>query len=80
MKIKDFFYSELDTVTKDEIEQSWWLERFRNWRQGELLKSDYTQLPDSPHDKEKWATYRQELRDLTKIADFGNANLPDKPE
>ena len=29
-----------------------------------LAKSDWTQLPDSPADKEAWATYRQSLRDL----------------
>lgn len=29
-----------------------------------LAASDWTQLPDSPADKEAWATYRQSLRDL----------------
>ena len=30
-----------------------------------LLESDWTQLPDVSVDKEAWATYRQELRDIT---------------
>lgn len=34
------------------------------WRNQELKDTDYTQLPDAPVDKEAWATYRQELRDL----------------
>lgn len=32
-----------------------------------LSKSDYTQMPDWPGDKVAWATYRQQLRDLTNI-------------
>jgi len=30
-----------------------------------LMNCDWTQLPDSPADHEAWATYRQELRDVT---------------
>ena len=37
----------------------------RAWRNEELIKSDFTQLVDSPVDKNLWATYRQELRDMT---------------
>lgn len=38
-----------------------------------LLKaSDWTQLPDSPVDKEAWAVYRQELRDLPEREDWPN--------
>jgi hypothetical protein len=36
----------------------------RKRRDHRLKQSDYTQLPDWPGDKEAWATYRQELRDL----------------
>jgi hypothetical protein len=43
-------------------EQKW--QQIRNWRSGELSRTDWTQLPDSPADKEAWATYRQALRDL----------------
>jgi hypothetical protein len=35
-------------------------------QRNELLSAcDWTQLPDSPYDHEVWATYRQELRDVT---------------
>jgi hypothetical protein len=35
-------------------------------QRNELLSTcDWTQLPDSPADHEAWATYRQELRDVT---------------
>ena len=37
----------------------------RGERIGKLFMSDWTQLPDSPADHEVWATYRQELRDVT---------------
>lgn len=37
----------------------------KNWRNRELAATDWTQLADSPiANKEAWATYRQELRDL----------------
>lgn len=39
-------------------------------RNGRLSVCDWTQLPDSPADKTAWATYRQELRDVTKQAGF----------
>jgi hypothetical protein len=35
-------------------------------QRNELLSAcDWTQLPDSPADHEVWATYRQDLRDIT---------------
>jgi hypothetical protein len=43
-------------------DQKW--EQIKLWRSGELSRTDWTQLPDSPADKEAWATYRQALRDL----------------
>ena len=43
-------------------EQKW--EQIRLWRNAELLASDWTQLFDSPVDKEAWAKYREELRNL----------------
>ena len=51
-----------DEVVSDEIH----LARLRNWRDSELAKTDFSQLPDSPVDKLKWAEYRQLLRDLPK--------------
>lgn len=59
-------------------EQKW--EQFRKWRNFELSQTDWTQLPDSPADKQAWATYRQTLRDLP--ADFelaDDAVFPARP-
>jgi hypothetical protein len=42
--------------------QKW--EQIRLWRNAELSQTDWTQLPDSPVDKDAWAEYRQALRDL----------------
>ncbi len=35
-----------------------------------LLETDWSQLQDAPVDKEKYATYRQQLRDITNQTDF----------
>ena len=43
-------------------EQKW--AQIRAWRNAQLSRTDWTQLADSPLDKEAWATYRQALRDL----------------
>ena len=43
-------------------EQKW--EQIKLWRNAQLSRTDWTQLPDAPVDKEAWATYRQALRDL----------------
>jgi len=54
--------------------------RIRNWRNAELVKSDWTQVADAPVDKVAWATYRQILRDLpSSNADPLKIVLPDKP-
>lgn len=42
----------------------------RSHRNSLLQSTDYTQLPDSPVDKNSWAVYRQALRDITKQADW----------
>jgi hypothetical protein len=39
--------------------------RIRYQRNQLLLACDWTQISDSTADKEAWATYRQELRDIT---------------
>jgi hypothetical protein len=43
-------------------EQKW--AQIRGWRNSELSRTDWTQLADSPLNKEAWANYRQALRDL----------------
>ena len=43
-------------------------DELRTYRDDELIKSDWTQIPDGPLDsttKAAWATYREKLRDLT---------------
>jgi hypothetical protein len=52
---------------------------YRNYLKILLINSDWTQLPDSPADKQAWATYRQALRDLNHHPDWPNVELPDTP-
>ena len=49
------------------VESRW--SAIRSQRNQLLQESDWTQLPDAPGDKAAWATYRQELRDVTNQAD-----------
>ena len=42
----------------------------RDQRNTKLSESDWTQVADAPVDKASWATYRQELRDITTQAGF----------
>jgi hypothetical protein len=55
----------------------------RRERNTKLIKSDWTQSPDSPltdEDKASWATYRQELRDLpANTPDPADPTWPDAP-
>jgi kynurenine formamidase len=44
-----------------------------------LVDSDWTQLPDAPVDAAVWATYRQELRDITTQADPFAIVWPESP-
>ena len=49
-----------DNEVSDEI----YLARMRYWRDGELARTDWTQVADAPVNQAAWATYRQALRDL----------------
>lgn len=40
-------------------------DQVRSERNYKLSQSDWTQLPDAPVDHQVWATYRQQLRDIT---------------
>ena len=52
----------------------------RSLRDMYLQESDWTQLPDvSNVDKTAWATYRQQLRDITTQADPFNITWPSTP-
>jgi hypothetical protein len=54
--------------------------RLRYWRDGELTRTDWTQVADAPTDKEAWANYRQALRDLpASNADPRKIALPTAP-
>jgi hypothetical protein len=48
----------------DKVPDEYFFERIRNWRNAELVASDWTQVADSQANKAAWATYRQKLRDL----------------
>jgi hypothetical protein len=54
-------------ATPDEIDQRTTSQAasVRADRNSRLSRSDWTQLPDSLADHEAWATYRQEMRDVT---------------
>lgn len=55
-------------------------EAVRASRNQRLAECDWTQLPDSPVDKAVWATYRQELRDISGQEGFPWTIIwPDKP-
>lgn len=64
----------------DEVTDELYLIRLRNWRNGELSRTDWTQLADAICDKTAWATYRQFLRDLpASKADPRKIDLPVAP-
>ena len=52
----------------------------REQRNRLIAECDWTQVEDSPVDKAAWATYRQELRDITLQAGFPfDVTYPTKP-
>jgi hypothetical protein len=44
-----------------------------------LASSDWTQVADSPVDKEAWAAYRQALRDLPNASGWPDVQMPLQP-
>jgi len=48
----------------DLIDDDSFIARLRYWRDGELTRTDWTQVADAPVDQSAWAIYRQALRDL----------------
>lgn len=46
------------------VSDEWLVERMRVHRDRLLAASDWTQLPDTPVDRDAWAKYRQTLRDF----------------
>jgi hypothetical protein len=64
----------------EEVLAEWWAERMRMHRDRLLAESDWTQVADSPVDREAWATYRQALRDFPATWTPGSeADFPDTP-
>ena len=52
----------------------------RTDRNSRLAACDWTQLPDAPVDRQAWATYRQELRDVSSQTGFPwNVVWPSEP-
>ncbi len=69
-------------LTPEELEKQTEVqaEGVRMERNRRLAESDWTQLPDAPVDHVAWATYRQELRDVTAQPGFPwNVVWPEKP-
>jgi hypothetical protein len=53
----------------------------RSERNAKLSACDWTQLPDAPVNKDAWAEYRQNLRDVTQQAGFPwNVVWPQPPQ
>lgn len=51
----------------------------RAQRNAMLAASDWTQLPDAPVNRNIWAAYRQELRDITLLDDPFSIQWPVEP-
>jgi hypothetical protein len=69
----------VDPRTQEQILSEKW-HQIRKQRNQLLQQSDWTQLPDVPiQTKELWATYRQQLRDVTNQADPFNITWPVTP-
>jgi hypothetical protein len=84
--IEDQYYQNwiVTDATQEEIDQrlqTQWIQ-VRYDRNQYLQECDWTQLSDSPltvEEKAAWATYRQELRDVTLQPDPFNITWPTKP-
>jgi hypothetical protein len=63
-----------ETPTDESIAQ-----RIRAWRNEELKQTDWTQVADAPVSKAAWATYRQQLRDMTASTDPKTWVFPVRP-
>lgn len=68
---------ELEPYTQEQIDAQW--DAVRAERNEKLAECDWTQLPDAPVDSAAWATYRQELRDITLQPDPFNIVWPTPP-
>jgi hypothetical protein len=63
------------------IPDEWLFERLRIQRDKLLTESDWTQVADAPVNKQAWAGYRQQLRDLPENwTPTETVEFPDIPE
>lgn len=75
----DFVIKTLDVIPQHHIDERW--RTIREVRNRLLAETDWTQMSDiDPLTREKYAKYRQELRDVTKQPDPFNLNFPKKPQ
>lgn len=77
--------AELQQIAIDEqsFETNELPQQVRQKRDSLLKQSDWTQLSDvalTSEKKAEWATYRQELRDITNSPDFPNVVFPTEPQ
>ena len=73
-------YELTSPLDNDTIPDEYLMERMRLHRDRLLKESDWTQVADSPVDREAWATYRQALRDFPATWTAGpEADFPDTP-
>lgn len=70
--------SDMDQEAIDALTAAQW-DSIRAERNKKLADCDWTQLPDAPVDAAAWATYRQELRDITTQTDPFNITWPTEP-
>ncbi len=68
---------EEQTWSDDAPKRAW--AEVRTKRDNLLASSDFTQLDDSPKNKQAWKTYRVALRDITEQADPDNITWPVAP-
>ena len=72
---------DVEPLTNEELQarvDTQWIV-IRTQRNQMLKDSDWTQVADAPVDKTNWATYRQELRDITKQTDPFKIEWPKQP-
>ena len=73
-------YELTSPLDNDTIPDEYLMERMRLHRDRLLKESDWTQVADSPVEREAWATYRQALRDFPATWTAGpEADFPDTP-
>ena len=72
--------NEKEDLDVDDIQSQLKADALRAERNSELFATDWTQLSDvSDTIKNKYKTYRQQLRDLPSVDGFPDVDMPTKP-